>query len=244
MNKAMIVAVWIAAWLGFSANAATAMSCPGDCEATGTVTVDEIVIAVNIALGSAAAEQCPPADLDSGGTVTVDELLSAINSALSGCPLPEPTATPPATPTPTMASDPNFIPTNSSELLPWLRAGGYLGWHAESTRHISGGPHTTNVRTYVNDLLLASLSANGAAHPRGAAAVKELYGLASSPIGWAVEVKVDEQSEGGVGWYWYERVGSSVFADGVGRAICTGCHSQDYGDFTSKDYVLSHFPLQ
>jgi subtilisin-like proprotein convertase family protein len=68
--------------------------CAGDCSGDGSVTVDELILGVNIALGAAAMTQCPSLDTDGDGAVTVDELIRAVNHALTGCPAPDPTATP------------------------------------------------------------------------------------------------------------------------------------------------------
>lgn len=65
--------------------AAGIFDCPGDCNADRAVTVDEIVTAVNIALGEAEADGCPNADSSGDGQVTVDELLAAVTAALEGC---------------------------------------------------------------------------------------------------------------------------------------------------------------
>ena len=73
--------------------------CPGDCDGDGMVTIDELVTAVNIALGSAGVAACPAADHDQSGAVTIDELVRAVNAALSGCPL-EPTRNEPTTHSP------------------------------------------------------------------------------------------------------------------------------------------------
>ncbi|HVO22051.1 MAG TPA: CARDB domain-containing protein [Candidatus Margulisiibacteriota bacterium] len=59
--------------------------CAGDCDASGGVTVEEIVLGVNIALDSLPIGRCPVADANTDGTVTVDELLVAVNNALNGC---------------------------------------------------------------------------------------------------------------------------------------------------------------
>lgn len=61
-------------------------ACPGDCNADRTVTVDELLDGVQIALGRASNGACAAFDSDYSGDVTVDELIQAINSALSGCP--------------------------------------------------------------------------------------------------------------------------------------------------------------
>jgi hypothetical protein len=59
--------------------------CPGDCDGDGTVTVDELIRAVNIALGSQPLSDCPAADLDGDGSVQVNEIIVAVHSTLMGC---------------------------------------------------------------------------------------------------------------------------------------------------------------
>jgi hypothetical protein len=59
--------------------------CVGDCNLDGMVTVDEIVTAVNIALGQRLVGDCPSADGNLDGQVTVDEIVTAVNNALNGC---------------------------------------------------------------------------------------------------------------------------------------------------------------
>lgn len=63
-----------------------AASCPGDCGRNGEVTVDELILGVNIALGSALLDQCNAMDSGGDGEVTINELVSAVNAALNGCP--------------------------------------------------------------------------------------------------------------------------------------------------------------
>jgi D-alanyl-D-alanine carboxypeptidase len=60
----------------------------------GTVTVDEILTMVNIALGNSPISDCLPGDANHDGQITVDEILTAVNNALNGCPPVEPTPTP------------------------------------------------------------------------------------------------------------------------------------------------------
>lgn len=127
-------------------------------------------------------------------------------------------------------------PTDSAALLPWLEAGSYLAWDRESAIHLSAGPHGGDVRTYVNAALVASLAAGASEHPVDAAVVKELYDD-DEVVGHAVMVKV-ASGTGGATWYWYERVGSSMYADGVDESLCWSCH-QD-----GADQVLTPFPLQ
>ncbi len=63
-------------------------ACLGDCGGDGEVTVDEIILGVNIALEQTGLEACPPFDGNGDGLVTVDELIGAVNNALNGCPQP------------------------------------------------------------------------------------------------------------------------------------------------------------
>lgn len=60
--------------------------CTGDCDGLGSVTINELVTAVNIALGSTDLEQCPAIDSRVDGQATVDELVLAVRHALEGCP--------------------------------------------------------------------------------------------------------------------------------------------------------------
>jgi hypothetical protein len=89
------------AWVG------SAAACIGDCNTDGSVTVDELVLSVNIALGNAAVIRCRSVDRNDDNAVTVDELVAAVVAALHGCPAtPSATATPTITPPPT----PNLPP--------------------------------------------------------------------------------------------------------------------------------------
>jgi len=128
-------------------------------------------------------------------------------------------------------------PTDGVALRQWLLAGNYLAWTAESAQHPSDGPHGGDVRTFVNDTLLATLDAEANTHEVGAAAVKELYGAGTEIEGWAVTVRVDGGGDGDA-WYWYEIIGRSVYADGLGDALCVGCHDD------GVDHVLTPYPLQ
>jgi hypothetical protein len=59
--------------------------CAGDCNPDGSVTVEEILTMVNIALGNAPVDDCLSGDVNGDGMITVDEILAAVNSALNGC---------------------------------------------------------------------------------------------------------------------------------------------------------------
>jgi len=63
-----------------------APACVGDCNGDGTVTINEIITGVNIALDVSPMSACPPFDKNDDGTVTIDELLAAVNAAVGSCP--------------------------------------------------------------------------------------------------------------------------------------------------------------
>jgi hypothetical protein len=55
----------------------------GDCNADETVTVEEIVTLVRIALGETSLEQCPAGDRNDDGLVTIEEIVLAVQAALA-----------------------------------------------------------------------------------------------------------------------------------------------------------------
>jgi len=92
--------------------ASAAGICAGDCPPPdGSVTINELVIGVNIALGGAALSACPSYDTNGDGMVEVGELITAVNNAQLGC-AGGATATPlPNPPTPTNGSTDTATPT-------------------------------------------------------------------------------------------------------------------------------------
>jgi hypothetical protein len=64
---------------------ATPCMCTGDCNCNGAVTVNELVLSVNIALGTQLVSACYAGDKSRDGNVTVDELVTAVGNALEGC---------------------------------------------------------------------------------------------------------------------------------------------------------------
>jgi Tol biopolymer transport system component len=57
-------------------------SCTGHCNGDQQVTIDELLTAVNIALGSSAPSACPAYD---SNAVAITDLMTAVNNALNGC---------------------------------------------------------------------------------------------------------------------------------------------------------------
>ena len=59
--------------------------CVGDCNHTGSVTVEDLVTGANIVLGRFALDRCPAFNCNGNGRVTIDCLVAAVNNALNGC---------------------------------------------------------------------------------------------------------------------------------------------------------------
>jgi NHL repeat-containing protein len=68
-------------------------TCVGDCDNGGSVTVDEIVTGVNIALGLLSLDQCPRFDCEGIGRVEIDCIIKAVAAVLNGCDSTTPTST-------------------------------------------------------------------------------------------------------------------------------------------------------
>lgn len=76
----------LTAYLAISLSAvASAGACVGDCNGDSRVTIDEVLVGVNIANGGALLSSCPAFDQDGDGKVLVNEVLQAVNAALDGC---------------------------------------------------------------------------------------------------------------------------------------------------------------
>jgi YVTN family beta-propeller protein len=57
----------------------------GDCDGSETIEINELVIGVNISLGSIPLSSCQVFDADHSGMVEIYELIAAVGSALNGC---------------------------------------------------------------------------------------------------------------------------------------------------------------
>jgi hypothetical protein len=117
--------------------------------------------------------------------------------------------------------------------LAFLEAESYAGWNAEPDYHVSAGPHGDGVRVFYSPRAAAALEAQAETFPSGAAAVKELTSD-SVLYGWAVWVKVQDDSDAGNGFYWYELIKpSTVYGDALGSTDCVYCHE------LGSDFLLS-----
>ena len=71
--------------------------CVGDCNGSGMVEINELILGVNIALGNTPVSMCPSFACTGNDTVPINCLIQGVNNALNGCPV-EPTSTPTGTP--------------------------------------------------------------------------------------------------------------------------------------------------
>ncbi len=75
-----------------------AQPCVGDCNGDGEVTIDELIIGVDVALDMLPLSACPTLDTDMDGAVSIGEVVAAVGNALNGCSThtgsPSPTSTP------------------------------------------------------------------------------------------------------------------------------------------------------
>ena len=93
---AITPALCLLLWGAAPANA----QCVGDCNGDGTVAINELILGVNIALGSLPVTECPEF-ANSQGNVDIAQLIKGVNNALNGCPAPDSTPTSTATGVPT-----------------------------------------------------------------------------------------------------------------------------------------------
>lgn len=61
------------------------LGCTGDCNDDLTISVDELVRGINIALGHSSLASCRGFDRDEDGSVDIEELVRAVTGAIAGC---------------------------------------------------------------------------------------------------------------------------------------------------------------
>jgi YVTN family beta-propeller protein len=59
--------------------------CTGDCDVGNSVSVDEVISCVRIALGDDVISSCSACDGDQDGAVSIDDIIKAVQAALNGC---------------------------------------------------------------------------------------------------------------------------------------------------------------
>ncbi len=175
--------------------------CTGDCSGDGEVTVDEILLAVNVALNLVPSTQCTAADRNGDEEVTVDEILAAVNAALFGCPI-EP-----------------IFPANYAQTFVEVRACRFSAEHEGYSIRVLTDPSTAPLyRANANPL------------PRGAVVVKEEYRSPTCAPGTLVRWSVTRKESAGFDpqagdWHW-QRVASDRTVLEDGKQTCIGCHSR------------------
>jgi YVTN family beta-propeller protein len=114
--------------------------CIGDCNADDAVRIDELILAVNVALGSAGLSSCPTLDIDGNLKVEINELINAVNRAQNGCNFTPAPTTPPTTAltaTEPPAVTPTPTPTFGIIDLGCAAAGGCIAVVNELDRNVS-----------------------------------------------------------------------------------------------------------
>ena len=123
-------------------------------------------------------------------------------------------------------------PQGRAELQTWLTAGHYKSWACEEAPHAARPPGAHGINRICSNAAL-SASADGT-YPAGAASVKEIFTSAGQIRGYAVGRKLIEGDAAG-SWYWYEAVGSTIYADGTNASVCVNCH-----ETADRDFVFTH----
>jgi hypothetical protein len=125
-------------------------------------------------------------------------------------------------------------PADSSLIKAWLQSAVYTEWKCQLEPHSAVGvsPHGRN-RICQNELVTDALEgAASGPFPAGATLVKEIY-EGDTLSGLAVEVRAND-GPGEDAWFFYELLGSSEIANGIGESPCVGCH-----DGAPRDFVWS-----
>jgi hypothetical protein len=188
-------------------------ACLGDCNGDGEVTVDDILIGVNIALGLRPLDDCPVFDDNADEEVTVDELLRAVNNALSQCPI-EP-----------------IFPANYRDTFIEVRNCRFGIEH--------GG---VNVRVLANSIAAEPYLQEQNPLPVGSIIVKEEYAGTdcnddSELVQWRAMRKESpgfDPEDGDWHWQWVDLDRSVRFDD---KSTCISCHRQP--ECLERDYMCT-----
>jgi hypothetical protein len=156
-------------------------------------------------------------------------------------------------------------PTNGPELETWLASGAYTAWGPASNLD-KGGPLPGPLppppggcvycfsSIYANTAVQES-AAGGESWPRGAAMVRVMFASSTdlTPMGYAVSLKLADDTAGGANWYWYERFTrdghTEVAADGDGATgsaatSCVGCHGDAQNGARDLIFTMGHARAQ
>jgi len=137
----------------FGARSSLAQTCAGDCDDSHDVTVNELLVLVNIALDSAAVSTCVAGDLNHDGQITIDEILVAVKNALSACPI---VSTPTPTPTPAAGCLSSAAPGTVSVFAPHVGASEGIAFLNDKL-YIAGGAGIRVLGTDGSSTMLATV---------------------------------------------------------------------------------------
>jgi hypothetical protein len=137
--------------------------------------------------------------------------------------------------------DADTPPTGADAVDAWLAEGHYLDWACEPEPHAARPPGAHGMNRICSNPLLSE-HADGP-YPLGAASVKEL--IRDGEIdGYAVTRRIGDG--GAEDWYWFERSGGDLIADGPGdsgepKDLCAGCHAGAGADadHSGHDFVYT-----
>jgi len=131
----------------------------------------------------------------------------------------------------------------------WLDEASYkgTGWYCEPAIHEARSPSPHGSNKICSNTKLASTGGT-AVYPMGAASVKELY-VDDALVGRAIALKLADGTSDGSKWYFYERIGAQIFANGKGTRnnsdLCSSCHAGAGTDagHSGRDFVYTQVAL-
>lgn len=211
-------------------------ACTGDCDGDASITVDEILRGVNIALGSLPLDDCTVFDANTSGAVEVDELIAAVSSALAGCTVP-----PTPTPTPTLTATPTATPSiAATPIFPASYRNNYVEVRSCRFSVEHGG---VSMRVLANPVAVDAYLGEENPLPVGSVIIKEEFNAADcnddSKLGrWAAMRKQPagfDDEHGNWQWQWVNR-NRTVATDN--KLACIGCHVAPA--CAARDYMCTH----
>lgn len=128
-----------------------------------------------------------------------------------------------------------LAPQSATALHAWLRAGEYAQW--SDVDDVVANDTGVTARIFLSPRLADSLADEAITHPRGAAAVREIYEPDGTTLrGWAAAVKlIDTREPSADAWLWLEVFGTHAHDQpqvaATGAPTCIGCHTKDARDF-------------
>ena len=182
------------------------------------------------------------ASLSTVASVAAITTTSGCADNAAGCPA----ACPAGCPAP--AGDAQTPPQGTDAVIStWLTAGSYkgAGWKCEAAVHASRSPSPHGKNKICNNMALTGTVAP-AVYPFGIASVKELYMDDGTTVsGHALSLKLFEGASDGSKWYFYEKTGATVVANGKGKKdntdLCSSCHAGAGSDpaHSGRDFVYT-----